>query len=114
MGLRDAGHEVVVASHWMFAEQITGCGLEFRQMPLNIDIDITDTDIDCHHRYRPARQSARLAARIAAEDGVGLAVKATRPTWPRTGRADPPLTLCPRALRPARARPRRIPRPDCG
>ncbi|MEU6583401.1 glycosyltransferase [Nocardia sp. NPDC046763] len=46
VGLRDAGHEVVVASHWMFAEQITGCGLEFRQMPLNIDIDTTDTDIN--------------------------------------------------------------------
>ncbi|MGW4118027.1 glycosyltransferase [Nocardia sp. NPDC004711] len=46
VGLRDAGHEVVVASHWMFAEQITGCGLEFRQMPLDIDIDMTDTDIN--------------------------------------------------------------------
>ncbi|GAB2534014.1 glycosyltransferase [Nocardia heshunensis] len=45
VGLREAGHEVVVAAHWMFAEQITGCGLEFREMPMNLDID-TSPDVN--------------------------------------------------------------------
>ncbi|MGW4247062.1 glycosyltransferase [Nocardia sp. NPDC004722] len=45
VGLREAGHEVLVASHWMFAEQITRCGLDFRPMALDFEID-TDTDIN--------------------------------------------------------------------
>nr|WP_246597570.1 glycosyltransferase [Nocardia tengchongensis] len=46
VGLRDAGHEVVVAAHTLFAEQITRCGLEFREMTHDIDIDMTDPDVN--------------------------------------------------------------------
>ncbi|WP_405137236.1 glycosyltransferase [Nocardia sp. NBC_01388] len=44
--LREAGHEVVVAAHAVFAELITGCGLEFREMATNVDVDMTDPDVD--------------------------------------------------------------------
>lgn len=33
VALRDAGHRVVVAAYTPFAELITGCGLEFRELP---------------------------------------------------------------------------------
>ncbi|WP_458686455.1 glycosyltransferase [Nocardia tengchongensis] len=46
VGLRDAGHEVVAAAHTLFAEQITRCGLEFREMTHDIDIDMTDPDVN--------------------------------------------------------------------
>lgn len=39
--LRDAGHHVVVAAHALFADLITGCGLEFRQL----GEDVTDADL---------------------------------------------------------------------
>ncbi|WP_330185047.1 glycosyltransferase [Nocardia sp. NBC_01503] len=44
--LREAGHEVVLAAHSVFEELITGCGLEFRQMETNVDIDMTDPNVD--------------------------------------------------------------------
>ncbi len=33
--LQQAGHRVVIAAYTMFAEMITGCGLEFREMPFD-------------------------------------------------------------------------------
>ncbi|WP_067826884.1 glycosyltransferase [Nocardia inohanensis] len=44
-GLRDAGHDVLVAAHDMFAELVTGTGLEFRSMATNLDFDMTSADI---------------------------------------------------------------------
>ncbi|MFB8006373.1 glycosyltransferase [Nocardia sp. NPDC056000] len=44
--LREAGHEVLVAAHSVFADLITGCGLDFRLMETNIDIDMTDPNVD--------------------------------------------------------------------
>ena len=33
VALQDAGHRVVVAAYTPFADLITGCGLEFRELP---------------------------------------------------------------------------------
>ncbi|RMI28380.1 glycosyltransferase [Nocardia stercoris] len=54
-GLRDAGHEVTVAGHAVFADLITECGLTFREMPTNLDIDMTDPNVD---REKAVRQFA--------------------------------------------------------
>ncbi len=44
--LKEAGHEVTVAAHSVFAELISGCGLNFRQMETNVDVDMEDPDVD--------------------------------------------------------------------
>ncbi|NNH69996.1 glycosyltransferase family 1 protein [Nocardia uniformis] len=44
--LKEAGHQVVMAAHSVFDELITGCGLEFREMATNLDIDMTNPDVD--------------------------------------------------------------------
>lgn len=44
--LREAGHRVTVAAHSVFEELVTGCGLEFRLMATNLDIDMTSPDVD--------------------------------------------------------------------
>lgn len=44
--LREAGHEVTIAAHSVFEELVTGCGLTFREMATNLDIDMTNPDVD--------------------------------------------------------------------
>jgi sterol 3beta-glucosyltransferase len=41
--LRDAGHDVIVAAHGMFAELVRGCGLRFR--PLDPETETTSADV---------------------------------------------------------------------
>lgn len=41
--LRDAGHDVIVAAHSMFADLVRGCGLRFR--PLDPETDTTPADV---------------------------------------------------------------------
>ncbi|QLY30482.1 glycosyltransferase [Nocardia huaxiensis] len=49
--LRDAGHEVVVAAHCLFRDLVTECGLEYRLMGADIEVDMSDpyaVDLSAH------------------------------------------------------------------
>jgi UDP:flavonoid glycosyltransferase YjiC (YdhE family) len=45
VALREAGHRVVVAAYTPFADLITGCGLEFRELPADFTLGADNADV---------------------------------------------------------------------